>query len=583
MFTSEKILKFLSFNLLDFELDKSVDRLIINQSLLLLTFFGSLTRAFIVFGQQQILDGVINILLLIIAIANILIFRRLKSYILYSVLSILVFYTFMALLFFNLHFIFPADIIWFSLFPPLCIFLISPRKGSLLSGIILFLLLTSFYVHNLIHQEVLLPIDSIISFTSYYIIILLGTLSYGLMYDRVEKSLDKAKKDVKRSRKERKDFISRLSHEMRTPLNDMVVLNSLLEHSNLNENQRNIIETLKASTHNLVNSVQAISEASGSDSRIKQFENVRFDLKKTLEGTIDFYVKKEIGDLTFSFNNDNGPDQVLGDPVILKQILLLFIESFLKSKNIPENLKIDFPVSLTIISNNKAFYQFQLISNFKAFHSETDLANILDLDERQISAEALQEDLQLLNIRMGMHILQSLKGELNVSMEDKLTTLSFTLPFFIPDKSGLMKYGSASIPDFHDISSRSKLSLKEANVLLVEDNELNQKILLIGLKNYINNIDVALNGKEALDKFGTSNYDLILMDIQMQEMDGLTATRKIREIEESTNSHVPIIAVTANALLGDRETCLSAGMDEYISKPFQIEELIELIKKFIKE
>ncbi len=582
MITSEKILKFLSFNLLDFESDKPVDKLIINQGLLLLTILGSVARAIIVFGRQQVLDGTISVVLLIIAVANILMFRRSKSYFLYSVLSILVFYTFIALLFFNFHFSFPSDIIWFSLFPPLCIFLISPRKGSLLSGIILFLLLASFYIHNLIYKEIPLPLESIISFTSYYIIILLGTLSYGLMYDRVEKSLEKAKKDVKRSRKERKDFISRLSHEMRTPLNDMVVLNSLLEQSSLNENQRNIVETLKASTNNLVNSVQAISEASGLETRIKQFENIRFDLKKTLEGTIDFYAKKEIGDITFSFHNENGPEKVLGDPVILKQILLLFIESFLKSKNIPEKLKIDFSVSLTLISNNKAYYQFQLIGNFKVFHSKKNLENVLDIEERHISAEALQEDLQLLNIRMGKHILQSLKGKLNVNMEDKLTTLVFTLPFLIPDKSGLTKYGSARTPDFHEISSKAKLKLEEANILLVEDNELNQKILLIGLKNYIKNIDVALNGKEALDKFGTSNYDLILMDIQMQEMDGLTATRKIREIEESTNSHVPIIAVTANALLGDRETCLSAGMDEYISKPFQIEELMEIIKKFIK-
>ncbi len=143
------------------------------------------------------------------------------------------------------------------------------------------------------------------------------------------------------------------------------------------------------------------------------------------------------------------------------------------------------------------------------------------------------------------------------------------------------KFGSAKIPDYHELSSKPKLKLNDANVLLVEDNELNQKILLISLKDCIKNIDVALHGKIALDMFGTSNYDLILMDIQMQEMDGITATRKIREIEESTNSHVPIIAVTANALLGDRETCLSAGMDEYISKPFQIEELLEKMQNLI--
>ena len=183
---------------------------------------------------------------------------------------------------------------------------------------------------------------------------------------------------------------------------------------------------------------------------------------------------------------------------------------------------------------------------------------------------------------MGKHIIHSLQGNLEIETEGQFTSLIFTLPFSVPKKeSAHSKFGPVKIPDFHELNSKSKLELIDANVLLVEDNELNQKILLIGLKNYINNIDVALHGKIALDMFGTSNYDLILMDIQMQEMDGITATRKIREIEESTNSHVPIVAVTANALLGDRETCLSAGMDDYISKPFQIEELIEKMQNLL--
>jgi CheY-like chemotaxis protein len=117
--------------------------------------------------------------------------------------------------------------------------------------------------------------------------------------------------------------------------------------------------------------------------------------------------------------------------------------------------------------------------------------------------------------------------------------------------------------------------------LLVEDNTINQKIVVLSLKNYIKNIDVASNGKEALDKFGTSKYDLILMDVQMPVIDGFVATRKIREIEATTNSHTPIIAITANALHGDREKCIAAGMDDYISKPFQVEILIEKIKELL--
>jgi CheY-like chemotaxis protein len=92
-----------------------------------------------------------------------------------------------------------------------------------------------------------------------------------------------------------------------------------------------------------------------------------------------------------------------------------------------------------------------------------------------------------------------------------------------------------------------KIDLKDANVLLVEDNLINQKIVLLSLKKSVKNVDIANNGKEALDKFGLVKYDLILMDIQMPIMNGIVTTKKIRSIEKSTNTHTPIIAITANA------------------------------------
>ena len=101
------------------------------------------------------------------------------------------------------------------------------------------------------------------------------------------------------------------------------------------------------------------------------------------------------------------------------------------------------------------------------------------------------------------------------------------------------------------------------------------------MKPLVNSIDTATNGKEALDKFGTSKYDLILMDIQMPVMSGLVAAEKIRSLETSTNAHIPIIAITANAMLGDKERCISAGIDDYISKPFQPSALIEKINRFL--
>ncbi|MGM0667774.1 MAG: response regulator, partial [Bacteroidota bacterium] len=118
---------------------------------------------------------------------------------------------------------------------------------------------------------------------------------------------------------------------------------------------------------------------------------------------------------------------------------------------------------------------------------------------------------------------------------------------------------------------------------LVEDNVTNQKIVTISLGSKVKNIDTALDGKEALDMFGKSNYDVILMDIRLPVMDGITVSRKIRDIEASTSKHTPIIAITANAMIGDKENCLSAGMDDYLSKPFQPQRLLDLISKYLSE
>jgi len=132
-----------------------------------------------------------------------------------------------------------------------------------------------------------------------------------------------------------------------------------------------------------------------------------------------------------------------------------------------------------------------------------------------------------------------------------------------------------------DSIPKKGIALKSAKILLVEDNIINQKIVLLSLKNQVNHIDVAAHGKEALEMFGLKQYDLILMDIMMPVMDGIVATKKIREIESTSDQHIPIIAVTANALAGDRENCLAAGVDDYIAKPFSAELLIKKMKDLL--
>jgi len=116
------------------------------------------------------------------------------------------------------------------------------------------------------------------------------------------------------------------------------------------------------------------------------------------------------------------------------------------------------------------------------------------------------------------------------------------------------------------------------SVLLVEDNVLNQKLIFLNLAKYGFKIDVANNGQEALDKLKSQSYDLVLMDLMMPVMDGLEATLRIRENEKSGHQHIPIIGLTANTYDADREKCLAHGMDEYMAKPFDLEEFYSNIK-----
>ena len=112
---------------------------------------------------------------------------------------------------------------------------------------------------------------------------------------------------------------------------------------------------------------------------------------------------------------------------------------------------------------------------------------------------------------------------------------------------------------------------------MAEDNAINRKVMELALMPHVQSLDFAVNGEEAVKRFNENHYDLILMDIQMPVLDGLEATRRIRAAEKIRGGHVPIIALTAYALLGDRERCLQAGMDSYLSKPFENETLLGLM------
>ena len=185
-------------------------------------------------------------------------------------------------------------------------------------------------------------------------------------------------------------------------------------------------------------------------------------------------------------------------------------------------------------------------------------------------------DIQPSDLRNISKLIEHSGGNLIINKKDNRIIFSFSLHY---NKDTGKKI---EIKEDKPLLKEKKVILNDANILLVDDNLINQKIVILSLKNLVKNIDVASNGKEAIEKYKSGRYDLILMDVQMPVMDGIIAARKIREIEAESDSSIPIIAITANALSGDRENCLAVGMNDYISKPFQMDILVQKMKYLLE-
>lgn len=358
---------------------------------------------------------------------------------------------------------------------------------------------------------------------------------------------------------ERKDdVIIDFSHRIREPLNNLVIISDMLMESGLQKKQKELLETLVASTNNMVTTVNELTMQSAGNLSYEHRKAIRFNLLSTIQNTIELYSLKDEANIDFILNKREFNDfECFGDPIILKQIFLdifntIEIQTFEKVTKVAINLK---------------------KTKETATESTIDLRIQTDNPIPLINASGAEKSLAARFITSG-------NGTFSQEIGTNSTVLNILMPYAKPVADKKQSIDSQAIGELIHKDKVQK-DLKDLKILLVEDNLINQRITLLTLKPLVHSIETAANGKEALDRFGTSNFDLVLMDIQMPVMSGLVAAEKIRALESTTNSHVPIIAITANAMIGDKEKCLSAGCDDYISKPFQPSALIDKIKQII--
>lgn len=470
--------------------------------------------------------------------------------------------------------------VWSIFFPFFTTALSGRKTGTYWSlGLFGLMILHFFVIQKLASLTQSYTLPQIIYYSVVYIIALI--LAYAFQFIRSEVLLEKERiiLDSQNQNKAQEELISRLSHQIRTPLSNITGVLDMLEASPMNDEQRDYINTIHASANNLVSVVNNLVMASKAGIPEPQ-EITNFNLYNTVNNVLRLF-PYEHSKTRFNLSlAADIPGQLTGNSIKLKQILLNLINSIIRH-NKTDHKQITLEVSRIDSMPGKVELVFRIISNFVYNSSKGDTSNIEDFfnyqDFLRLNAGKI---INYLDLGITQKIIEIDGHSLNIIPHPDKTVFEFGAVFTTASSN----FASFTAPEKVrkvETAFKPRVDMKSASILLVEDNFSNQQIISLYIRNEVSKIDIAFNGKEALEKFGLAKYDLILMDVQMPIMDGFKATQKIREIEKSTNTHIPIIAVTANAFPEDKERCLVAGMDDYISKPFQPEELISKIREHL--